>query len=155
MQTFDEAQVLKMFKQLTRDEDRQDILDYLECKLARQELRTAGIASVGVAAASVEVMDDTEALAYFKQQYGGFLSQHERALVQGTASAVSLGEFYEAVDRTKKYCNSRNAVAKYLVQVVRSMNEESEGLHSIGEIVSKTKQRAGWEILKDGIGDDN
>lgn len=155
MQTFDEARLLKMFKQLARNEDRQDILDYLECKLARQELRTAGITSAGVAAASVEVMDEGEALAYFEQQYGGFLSQHERALVQGTASAVSLGEFYEAVDRTKKYCNSRNAVAKYLVQVVRSMNEESEGLHSIGEIVSKTKQRAGWEILKGGIGDDN
>lgn len=143
MLTFDEARLLKMFKQLARNEDRQDVLDYLECKLARQELRTAGITSVGVAAASVEVMDESAALAYFEKQYGGFSSQYERALVQGAAAAaVTLGEFYEAVDRTKKYCNSRGAVARYLIQVVRSMNEEGEGLQSIGEVVSKVQRRA-------------
>ena len=87
-------------------------------------------------------MDEGAALAYFEKQYGGFSSQHERALVQGAAAAVTLGEFYEAVDRTKKYCNSRGAVARYLIQVVRSMNEESEGLQSIGEVVSKVQRRA-------------
>ena len=141
MLTFDEARLLKMFKQLSRDDDRQDILDYLECKLARQELRAAGIQSGGTAARA-EVMDEGAALAYFEKQYGGFSSQHERALVQGAAAAVTLGEFYEAVDRTKKYCNSRGAVARYLIQVVRSMNDDSEGLQSIGEVVSKVQRRA-------------
>ena len=155
MLTFDEARLLKLFKQLAADKERQDVLDYLECKLARQELRAAGIQSGGKAA-RVEVMDESAALAYFEKQYGGFSSEYERALIQGAAATVTLGEFYEAVDRTKKYCNSRGAVAKYLLRVVRSMDEDGEGLQSIGEVVSKVQRRAAahGQILKGGS-DDN
>lgn len=120
MLTFDEARLLKMFKQLTRDDDRQDILDYLEAKLNRR-------AATG-SAADTEVLDDvSEGLQYFQKQYGGFHSERERKMVTLVAEKLSAKQFVEAVDRTVLMCEHRGAVASYLYKVAQSMlHDDSE-----------------------------
>lgn len=120
MLTFDEARLLKMFKQLTRDDDKQDILDYLEAKLNRR-------AATGSAADTevLELDDIGEGLQYFQKQYGGFHSERERKLVTLVAGKMSAKQFVEAVDRTVLMCEHRGAVASYLYKVAQSILDDS------------------------------
>ena len=118
MLTFDEARLLKMFKQLTRDDDKQDILDYLEAKLNRR-------AATG-SAAEAEVLDDvSEGIRYFQKQYGSFCSERERKYVTLVAEKMSARQFVEAVDRTVLMCEHRGAVASYLYKVAQSILDDS------------------------------
>lgn len=121
MLTFDEARLLKMFKQLTRDDDKQDILDYLEAKLTRR-------AATGSGTAEAEVLDDVgEGLQYFQKQYGDFHSERERKMVTLVAEKMSARQFVEAVDRTVLMCEHRGAVANYLYKVAQSiLDDDSE-----------------------------
>ena len=119
MLTFDEARLLKMFKQLTRDDDKQDILDYLEAKLTRR-------AATGGSAAEAEVLDDVgEGIRYFQKQYGSFCSERERKYVTLVAEKMSARQFVEAVDRTVLMCEHRGAVASYLYKVAQSILDDS------------------------------
>ena len=119
MLTFDEARLLKMFKQLTRDDDKQDILDYLEAKLNRR-------VATGSGTAEAEVLDDVgEGLQYFQKQYGGFHSERERKMVTLVAEKLSVRQFVEAVDRTVLMCEHRGAVASYLYKVAQSILDDS------------------------------
>ena len=123
MLTFDEARLLKMFKQLTRDDDRQDILDYLEAKLTR---RAATVSSTADTEA-LKLDDVSEGLQYFQKQYGGFCSERERKCVTLVAGKMSARQFVEAVDRTVLMCEHRGAVANYLYKVAQSMlHDDSE-----------------------------
>ena len=123
MLTFDEARLLKMFKQLTRDDDRQDILDYLEAKLTR---RAATVSSTADTEA-LKLDDVSEGLQYFQKQYGGFCSERERKCVTLVAGKMSARQFVEAVDRTVLMCEHRGAVANYLYRVAQSMlHDDSE-----------------------------
>lgn len=123
MLTFDEARLLKMFKQLTRDDDRQDILDYLEAKLTR---RAAAVSSTADTEA-LKLDDVSEGLQYFQKQYGGFCSERERKCVTLVAGKMSARQFVEAVDRTVLMCEHRGAVANYLYRVAQSMlHDDSE-----------------------------
>ena len=123
MLTFDEARLLKMFKQLSRDDDRQDILDYLEAKLTR---RAAAVSSTADTEA-LKLDDVSEGLQYFQKQYGGFCSERERKCVTLVAGKMSARQFVEAVDKTVLMCEHRGAVANYLYKVAQSMlNDDSE-----------------------------
>lgn len=123
MLTFDEARLLKMFKQLTRDDDRQDILDYLEAKLTR---RAAAVSSTADTEA-LKLDDVSEGLQYFQKQYGGFCSERERKCVTLVAGKMSARQFVEAVDKTVLMCEHRGAVANYLYKVAQSMlHDDSE-----------------------------
>ena len=123
MLTFDEARLLKMFKQLSRDDDRQDILDYLEAKLTR---RAAAVSSTADTEA-LKLDDVSEGLQYFQKQYGGFCSERERKCVTLVAGKMSARQFVEAVDRTVLMCEHRGAVANYLYRVAQSMlHDDSE-----------------------------
>ena len=123
MLTFDEARLLKMFKQLSRDDDRQDILDYLEAKLTR---RAAAVSSTADTEA-LKLDDVSEGLQYFQKQYGGFCSERERKCVTLVAGKMSARQFVEAVDRTVLMCEHRGAVANYLYKVAQSMlHDDSE-----------------------------
>lgn len=120
MLTFDEARLLKMFKQLSRDDDRQDILDYLEAKLTRR-------AATG-STADTELLDDvSKGLQYFQKQYGDFCSERERKCVTLVAGKMSARQFVEAVDKTVLMCEHRGAVASYLYKVAQSiLDDDSE-----------------------------
>lgn len=123
MLTFDEARLLKMFQQLSRDDDRQDILDYLEAKLTR---RAATVSSTADTEA-LKLDDVSEGLQYFQKQYGGFCSERERKCVTLVAGKMSARQFVEAVDRTVLMCEHRGAVASYLYRVAQSMlHDDSE-----------------------------
>ena len=123
MLTFDEARLLKMFQQLSRDDDRQDILDYLEAKLTR---RAAAVSSTADTEA-LKLDDVSEGLQYFQKQYGGFCSERERKCVTLVAGKMSARQFVEAVDRTVLMCEHRGAVANYLYKVAQSMlHDDSE-----------------------------
>ena len=123
MLTFDEARLLKMFKQLSRDDDRQDILDYLEAKLTR---RAAAVSSTTDTEA-LKLDDVSEGLQYFQKQYGGFCSERERKCVTLVAGKMSARQFVEAVDKTVLMCEHRGAVANYLYKVAQSMlHDDSE-----------------------------
>ena len=123
MLTFDEARLLKMFQQLSRDDDRQDILDYLEAKLTR---RAAAVSSTADTEA-LKLDDVSEGLQYFQKQYGGFCSERERKCVTLVAGKMSARQFVEAVDRTVLMCEHRGAVANYLYRVAQSMlHDDSE-----------------------------
>ena len=123
MLTFDEARLLKMFKQLSRDDDRQDILDYLEAKLTR---RAAAVSSTADTEA-LKLDDVSEGLQYFQKQYGGFCSERERKCVTLVAGKMSARQFVEAVDKTVLMCEHRGAVANYLYKVAQSMlHDDSE-----------------------------
>lgn len=123
MLTFDEARLLKMFQQLSRDDDRQDILDYLEAKLTR---RAATVSSTADTEA-LKLDDVSEGLQYFQKQYGGFCSERERKCVTLVAGKMSARQFVEAVDKTVLMCEHRGAVANYLYKVAQSMlNDDSE-----------------------------
>ena len=123
MLTFDEARLLKMFKQLSRDDDRQDILDYLEAKLTRRAATVSSTADTEV----LELDDIGEGLQYFQKQYGGFCSERERKCVTLVAGKMSARQFVEAVDRTVLMCEHRGAVANYLYKVAQSMlHDDSE-----------------------------
>ena len=123
MLTFDEARLLKMFQQLSRDDDRQDILDYLEAKLTR---RAAAVSSTADTEA-LKLDDVSEGLQYFQKQYGGFCSERERKCVTLVAGKMSARQFVEAVDKTVLMCEHRGAVANYLYKVAQSMlNDDSE-----------------------------
>ena len=121
MLTFDEARLLKMFKQLSRDDDRQDILDYLEAKLIS---RAATVSST----ADTEVLDDvSDGIRYFQKQYGSFCSERERKCVTLVAGKMSARQFVEAVDKTVLMCEHRGAVASYLYKVAQSiLDDDSE-----------------------------
>ena len=123
MLTFDEARLLKMFQQLSRDDDRQDILDYLEAKLTR---RAAAVSSTADTEA-LKLDDVSEGLQYFQKQYGGFCSERERKCVTLVAGKMSARQFVEAVDRTVLMCEHRGAVASSLYRVAQSMlHDDSE-----------------------------
>ena len=123
MLTFDEARLLKMFQQLSRDDDRQDILDYLEAKLTR---RAAAVSSTADTEA-LKLDDVSEGLQYFQKQYGGFCSERERKCVTLVAGKMSARQFVEAVDKTVLMCEHRGAVANYLYKVAQSMlHDDSE-----------------------------
>ena len=112
-----------MFQQLSRDDDRQDILDYLEAKLTR---RAAAVSSTADTEA-LKLDDVSEGLQYFQKQYGGFHSERERKLVTLVAGKMSAKQFVEAVDRTVLMCEHRGAVANYLYKVAQSMlHDDSE-----------------------------
>ena len=123
MLTFDEARLLKMFKQLSRDDDRQDILDYLEAKLTR---RAAAVSSTADTEA-LKLDDVSEGLQYFQKQYGSFCSERERKCVTLVAGKMSARQFVEAVDKTVLMCEHRGAVANYLYKVAQSiLDDDSE-----------------------------
>ena len=127
MLTFDEARLLKMFKQLTRDDDRQDILDYLEAKLTRRAATVSSTADTDDEARALKLDDVSEGLQYFQKQYGGFCSERERKCVTLVAGKMSARQFVEAVDRTVLMCEHRGAVANYLYKVAQSMlHDDSE-----------------------------